>query len=104
MTPKEIAMMGGAFICGLPLGVFYFEGLWWTIRRAVASNSPAAWFLGSLLLRTGVVMAAFYWVSQGDWRRVLSCLLGFLMARVAIQRLKSKPTRAIAPPLGKAAS
>lgn len=104
MTPREIEMMGVAFICGLPLGVFYFGGLWWTIRRAVASNSPAVWFLGSLLLRTIVVMTAFYWVLQADWRRVLSCLLGFLMARSAIRRLGSRPKETIAPLLGKAAS
>jgi F1F0 ATPase subunit 2 len=102
MTPREIEMMGMAFICGLPLGVFYFGGLWWTIGRAFASNSPAVWLLGSLLLRTIVAMAAFYWVSQGDWRRALSCLFGFLMARIAIQRLRPKAT--IAPPLRKAAS
>jgi F1F0 ATPase subunit 2 len=102
MTPREIEMMGMAFICGLPLGVFYFGGLWWTIGRAFASNSPAVWFIGSLLLRTIVVMAAFYWVSQGDWRRALSCLFGFLMARIAIQRLRPKGT--IAPPPRKAAS
>jgi F1F0 ATPase subunit 2 len=95
-------MMGAAFICGLPLGVFYFGGLWWTICRAVASNSPAVWFLGSLLLRTIVVMAAFYWVSQGDWRRVLACLLGFLMARIAIQRLRSRPKGTITALPGKA--
>jgi F1F0 ATPase subunit 2 len=104
MTPRAIEMTGVAFICGLPLGVFYFGGLWWTIRRAVASNSPAVWFLGSLLFRTIVLMAAFYWVSQGDWRRVLSCLLGFLMARTAIQRLGSGPTGTMAPLAGKAAS
>ena len=102
MTTRAIEMTAVAFICGLPLGVFYFGGLWWTICRAVASNSPAVWFLGSLLFRTIVAMAAFYWVSQGDWRRALSCLFGFLMARIAIQRLRPKGT--IAPPLRKAAS
>jgi F1F0 ATPase subunit 2 len=88
MTPRAIGMLGVAFVCGLPLGVFFFAGLWWTIRRAVASNSPAVWFLGSFLLRNIVVMAAFFWISQGDWRRVLSCLLGFVVARAAIQRLR----------------
>jgi len=104
MTPREIETMAAALICGLPLGVFYFGGLWWTICRAVASNSPAVWFLASLLLRTIVVMAAFYWVSQGDWRRLLCCLLGFLVARSAIQRLRSRPKGTIASLPGKAAS
>jgi F1F0 ATPase subunit 2 len=104
MTPREIETMGAAFTCGLPLGVFYFGGLWWTICRALASNSPAVWFLGSLLLRTLVVMAAFYWISQGDWRRLLCCLFGFLMARFAIQRFRSRPMGTGAPLSGKAAS
>jgi F1F0 ATPase subunit 2 len=104
MTPREIETMGAAFICGLPLGALYFGGLWWTICRAVASNSPALWFLGSLLLRTLAVMAAFYWVSQGDWRRLLSCLFGFLMARFAIQRLGSRPKGTGAPLSGRATS
>ena len=104
MTTKAIEMMGMAFFCGLPLGVFYFGGLWWTIYRAVASNSPAVWFLGSLLLRTGVVMATFYGVSQGDWRRLLSCLFGFLVARTTMQHLSSKPKGTMTASLGKAAS
>ena len=95
MSPRQIEMIGAAFICGLPLGVFFFGGLWWTICRAVASNFPAVWFLGSLLVRTIGVMAAFYWISQGDWRRLLSCLLGFLITRSAIQLLRSKPKETV---------
>ena len=104
MTPREIEMMAAALMYGLPLGVFYFGGLWWTICRGIASNSPGAWFLGSLLLRTIVVMAAFYWASQGDGRRLLCCLLGFLMARTAVQRLRSRPKGTMGPLPGKAAS
>ena len=72
-----------------------------------ATPQPMLIWSGRLLpfmTRFIVVMAAFYWVSQGDWRRVLSCLLGFLVARTAIQRLRSRPKGTIAPLLGKAAS
>jgi F1F0 ATPase subunit 2 len=86
MTADEIPIISAAFFCGLLLGAFFFGGLWWTIRRGVASNSPAVWFLGSLLLRTSAVVAGLYFVAHGDWRRLLCCLLGFLTARTAILR------------------
>jgi len=35
-------------------------------------------------LRTGLVVAGFYFVSLGDWRKLLACLLGFIIARFAI--------------------
>ena len=43
-----------AFLAGALLGVFFFGGLWWTVQKGVASETPALWFLGSLLLRTSL--------------------------------------------------
>ena len=75
-----------AFCAGALLGVFFFGGLWWTIQKGVTSELPAIWFLGSLLIRTGIVLAGIYLVSQGHWSRVVACLLGFLIARVIVMR------------------
>ena len=50
----------GAGAVGLVLGAVFFGGLWWTVRKGVASPRPALWFVGSMLLRTGVVLAGFY--------------------------------------------
>ena len=44
---------------GLVLGAVFFGGLWWTVRKGVSSKQPALWFLGSLLLRTGIVAGRF---------------------------------------------
>ena len=66
------------------LGVFFFGGLWWTVQKGVTSERPAVWFLGSLLLRTSLILAGFYFVSQGHWSRLVACLLGFLIARVIV--------------------
>jgi F1F0 ATPase subunit 2 len=104
MTTSEIPMIGVALFCGLSLGAFFFGGLWWTIRRGVASNSPAVWFLGSLLLRTSAVVAGLYFVAHGDWRRLLSCLLGFLTARTAIMRFGLGNAAEVTPLIVKAAS
>jgi F1F0 ATPase subunit 2 len=52
-------------------------------------------FLGSLLLRTSIALAGFYFVSGGHWDRLLACLLGFVIARLIVTRLTraaDKPT------------
>ena len=76
-----LALLNGAF-----LGVFFFGGLWWTIRLGVRSATPALWFMGSLLLRTGVTVGGIFLISHKDWRQLIGCLLGFLLARVCVVR------------------
>ena len=78
-------------LAGVLLGMFFFGGLWWTIRRGVSSKQPAALFFFSLLLRTGSALAGFYFVARGDWRRVLSCLVGFILARILVTWLTRVP-------------
>ena len=76
-----LALLGGAL-----LGTFFFGGLWWTVQKGVVSDRPALWFLGSLLLRTGLILAGFYFVAQGHWSRLVACLVGFLVARIIVVR------------------
>jgi len=73
-----------AMVAGLLLGAIFFGGLWWTVRKGVSSKRPALLFLGSMLLRTGVVIAGFYVVSDGHWQRLLACLFGFAIARFIV--------------------
>lgn len=74
-------------LAGLLLGALFFGGLWWTVRKGLTARQPALWFGSSLLLRTGIVLAGFYYVSAADWKRLLLCLLGFIIARFAVIRL-----------------
>jgi F1F0 ATPase subunit 2 len=76
-----------AFLGGVLLGGFFFGGLWWTVHRGIRSAAAALWFSASSLLRTALALAGFYVVSQGEWQRVLACLLGFIAARVALLHL-----------------
>ena len=76
-----------AWMAGVGLGALFFGGLWWTVRKGVSSETPVLWFFGSLLLRTGITLFGFYFVSGGHWERLLLCLLGFVMARLAVTRL-----------------
>lgn len=76
-----------AVLSGGGLGAVFFGGLWWTVRKAVAARKPALWFAGSLLLRTGLVLAGFLVVSGDRWDRLLACLTGFVAARLVVTHL-----------------
>ncbi len=81
---NETVMLVLAGIAGVVLGAIFFGGLWWTVRKGLSSGRPALWFFGSLLLRTGIVLAGFYLISDGRWKRLLACLLGFFIARFIV--------------------
>jgi F1F0 ATPase subunit 2 len=73
-----------SFGAGLLLGAVFFGGLWWTIRKGLNSPRPALLFLGSAVLRMGVVVSGFYFVANGQWQRLLACMAGFIIARLAV--------------------
>lgn len=94
MSMNSLLVMLLAGSAGVLLGLVFFGGLWWTLRRAFASKRPALWVGGSLVLRMGAASAGFVFVSAGDWRRLLSCLLGFWAARWLVLRLTpGRPAR-----------
>ena len=88
---NEAVALIAAWVVGGMLGAIFFGGLWWTVRRGIASPRPALWFFGSLLLRTGIVVAGFYVVSMNHWPRLLPCLLGFVMAQLVATQF-GRPT------------
>ncbi|MGV8893451.1 MAG: ATP synthase subunit I [Burkholderiaceae bacterium] len=73
-----------AWMAGSVLGTIFFGGLWWTVRKSVSSRQPALWVFGSLLLRMGVALTGFYFVSGGQLKRLMACILGFFLARLAV--------------------
>ncbi|MEP6496292.1 MAG: ATP synthase subunit I [bacterium] len=81
---RDLPTIALACAAGAGLGVLFFGGLWWTVRKAVSSPLPALWFAGSLLVRMGVVLTGLYLVSSGDWKRLAACLAGFVAARTAM--------------------
>lgn len=88
---SEVFNLISALIAGFLLGAFFFGGLWWTVRKGLSSRQPALWFFGSLLLRTGIAVAGFYFASGGHWDRLLICLLGFFIMRRIVTRLTRVP-------------
>jgi F1F0 ATPase subunit 2 len=82
-----ILVLAGA--AGVGLGLFYFGGLWLTVRRLPDSSRPALLFVGSFAGRTALTLLGFYLVMDGRWERMLACLAGFIMIRqFLISRLR----------------
>jgi F1F0 ATPase subunit 2 len=84
---NETIILAAALAAGVLIGAIFFGGLWWTVRKGMTAKNPALWFLGSSLLRTSFALAGFYFVARGDWKKLLLCLLGFLIARWVVLRL-----------------
>jgi len=72
---------------GLAAGAFFFGGLRLTVNLLVTARRPALLAMTSLVVRTAVVLASFYWVGHGQWHRYVAALVGFVVARIVLVRL-----------------
>jgi F1F0 ATPase subunit 2 len=89
MSETPILIM--ALFAGVLLGMIFYGGLWWTVRRSVSSKALNVWLIGSFPLRAIIAIGGFYLVSRGDWRSLLVCLVGFLIARGCVTHLLRAP-------------
>lgn len=83
----EMLYMVLAFIGGLVLGTLFFGGLWLTVKKLITSKIPALLFLGSFFLRVSITLIGFYFISLGNWQRLLICVVGFIAARYIVMHL-----------------
>jgi F1F0 ATPase subunit 2 len=97
MTTGDVLALALAVSAGLLLGTIFFGGLYLTVRKGVSSGSPALWFFGSLVVRMGIALAGFYFVSDGSWQRLVACLLGFVVARLVVTWLTRPAGQQAAP-------
>jgi F1F0 ATPase subunit 2 len=95
MAMNETVILVLAGSAGVLLGVFFFGGLWWTVRKGPFVETAGV-FVSSAAC---CCERASFWpdstVSGGHWDRLLACLLGFVMARFLVTRLTraaEKPT------------
>jgi len=84
---NEFLTLALASVAGILIGLIFFGGLWWTVRKGISSKQPALWFFVSLLLRMGITLLGFYFIGRGDWQRLVACLLGFVIARFVVMFL-----------------
>lgn len=94
MLTDEILLLLGAAAGGVLLGLFYYLGLWFTLKRLSASPRPALLVLISFLFRLAVTLVGLYWITGGEGLRLIVALLGLLLARfITVPRLGPAPPR-----------
>jgi len=81
---SETINMVLAFVSGLALGTVFFGGLWFTVKKAVTAKTPALWIFSSFFLRISITMVGFYFVSSHNWKRLVICVAGFIVARFLV--------------------
>ena len=86
MSLHRAIVLFGMFGAGVALGAFYFHGLKLTIDRINVKGRFRMLLAVSFFVRLIVVGAAFYWLMQHDWQRLIALTCGFLLARTVLLR------------------
>lgn len=69
---------------GLAIGLLYFGGLWWTVRRMASARHPAALVAGSFLVRAAVAAGGIVLISGGKLVLLAAAMAGFLIGRTIL--------------------
>lgn len=81
----EFVSLAKAFASGLVLGAVYCAMLWFSVQRVYTARNPMLWLGATAVPRIAVPLASFYWIMDNRWERLLACLAGFVVARLAVQ-------------------
>jgi F1F0 ATPase subunit 2 len=81
---NELIVLTLPMIFGIVLGVFYFGGLWLTLRHLSGSQQPALLAMGSFLGRSIVCVFGFYLIASDGWEGLVFSLAGFILAKLVL--------------------
>jgi F1F0 ATPase subunit 2 len=79
-----------ALMAGIAIGVFFYAGLWLTVRQLLTTRHPVLLTVASFWGRTLLALAAFLLVMNGRWENALAALAGFALGRIAAAQLPPK--------------
>ncbi len=70
---------------GIGLGIFYFGGLWLTLKQLPSTQRPVLLTLGSFLGRSAVCLFSFYLiVGVGHLEGLMTSLAGFIFVKLVL--------------------
>ncbi|MDX9815643.1 MAG: ATP synthase subunit I [Smithellaceae bacterium] len=81
-----VTIISLAFFAGATLGIFYFIGLWQTVKKIPASEHPVRLMAGSFVLRAVILLAALYFIMDGHWERMAAAMIGFAAVKILLMR------------------
>jgi F1F0 ATPase subunit 2 len=91
-------------LAGVVLGLLFFGSLWLSTGKILHSRHPVAWMLGGFVVRMALAFSAFYWLTGAQWPGLLACLVGFMLARIAVIKLSTRWQAAVAMPVSTTAA
>lgn len=87
ITQIDLLSWGLASLWGIGLGIFYFGGLWWTLR-ILPGKSNARLLLGlSFVLRALIALLGFYIIIQRGVYGFFFTIGGFFLIRFIMTRM-----------------
>lgn len=87
----DLTQCGLSFIWGAVLGLFYFGGLWFTVKRLPGKNRPKGFLALSYGVRLAVALGGFWLVLRKDVPAFLVAFAAFLLVRMVMIR-KLRPS------------
>jgi F1F0 ATPase subunit 2 len=86
ITETDLVSWGLASIWGAGLGLFYFGGLWWTLRSLHGKTHPRARIGLSFIVRTLIALFGFWIVIQKDAYAFFFTFGTFFLTRLVLTR------------------
>ena len=88
----NISVLLAMVSAGAIIGILYFGGLWLTLNKLTEAGSWSLRLGVSFLARATMAVAGFWFLGDGDWRRILALTTGFTIVRfLSIKRLRPEP-------------
>jgi len=81
---NESIIMILSLASGVLFGLFYFIGLWLTLKHMPNSKQPALLGIGSFMGRSAVCLFGFYLISGNGLEAIAISLAGFIFSKVAL--------------------
>ncbi len=84
---NEIFILMLNLVSGIGLGIFYFGGLWLTLKQLPYSQQPVLLTLGSFFGRTAICLFVFYLVVRvSHLEGLMLSLAGFILMKFVLIR------------------
>lgn len=85
-----------SFLIGLLMGILYFGGLYFSTQKFNSAKSPALFMILSFVLRMGILIVGFYYLSKSGYKNILIGLLGVMLVRfIMVFNIKNRPSKSI---------
>ncbi|MCB2148079.1 MAG: ATP synthase subunit I [Deltaproteobacteria bacterium] len=87
MTVEAILLGSACLLWGAFLGLFYFGGLWMTLKTTLGKPRPEYRLAASLIVRLAVALAGFWLVMRMELSLFFFTLAGFFLVRIVLTRV-----------------